>query len=80
LEGEQSGRKIVFHRDVIEDVDRRLNEAYPPPAQFTVSEARMLLGSTRKFMVPLMEHFDAAGYTRRLGDKRILIHAAERRR
>lgn len=73
LQGEQPGRKIAFHCDVIKEVDRRLVEAYPAPAQFTVSEARALLDSTRKFTVPLLAYFDGAGYTRRRGDKRMMV-------
>ena len=80
IQGEQPGRKIAFHRDVVRQVDRRLEETYPPPAQFTVSEARALLGSTRKFTVPLLVHFGAAGYTRRRGDKHMMIREEERRR
>lgn len=80
IQGEQPGRKIAFHSDVVRQVDRCLEETYPPPAQFTVSEVRALLGSTRKFTVPLLEHFDVAGYTRRRGDKRMVIREEERRR
>jgi selenocysteine-specific elongation factor len=35
---------------------------------FTVSEARQALGSTRRVMIPLLEHLDAAGLTERLDD------------
>ncbi|MEW6251378.1 MAG: SelB C-terminal domain-containing protein [Planctomycetota bacterium] len=38
----------------------------------TVSESRVLLGSTRKYVVPLVERLDAAGVTRRVGDQRLL--------
>ena len=37
----------------------------------TVGDARELLGSTRKYVVPLLEWFDANGVTRRRGDSRI---------
>jgi selenocysteine-specific elongation factor len=41
---------------------------------FTVSEARELLGSTRRVVVPLLEHLDASRRTRRLPDgKRLLV-------
>lgn len=36
----------------------------------TVSEVRRLLGTTRKYAVPLMEHLDRTGMTRRRGDLR----------
>ena len=39
-------------------------------AGITVSEVRHRLGTTRKYAVPLMEHLDRAGLTRRSGDLR----------
>jgi selenocysteine-specific elongation factor len=37
-------------------------------APFTLSEARQALDTTRRTAVPLMEHLDARGRTRRLDD------------
>jgi selenocysteine-specific elongation factor len=39
-------------------------------AGITVSAVRQRLGTSRKFAVPLMEHLDRAGLTRRSGDLR----------
>jgi selenocysteine-specific elongation factor len=36
----------------------------------TVSEMRTALGTTRKYAVPLAEHLDRTGVTRRDGDRR----------
>lgn len=63
---------LVFHRDAVAAVRQRLGEAWPPPARFTLSQARELLGSTRKFVVPLMEYLDDTGFTRRFGDRRAI--------
>jgi selenocysteine-specific elongation factor len=38
----------------------------------TISDARDLLGSSRKYILPLLEYFDREKITRRSGDKRIL--------
>ncbi len=38
----------------------------------TVAEIRTLLGSSRKYVVPIVEALDAAGITRRVGDRRVL--------
>jgi selenocysteine-specific elongation factor len=73
LKSDQSDKKIVFHRDAVSEACRKIKMAYPPPAEFSVSEARVLLGSTRKYIVPLLEHLDAAGHTRRRGDKRMVV-------
>jgi selenocysteine-specific elongation factor len=42
----------------------------------TVSEFRSLTGTTRKYAVPLLEYFDAAGVTLRNGDLRVLRRTA----
>ncbi|OYO20770.1 selenocysteine-specific translation elongation factor [Enemella dayhoffiae] len=36
------------------------------PQPFTTSQARQALGSTRRVVIPLLEHLDARGWTRRL--------------
>jgi selenocysteine-specific elongation factor len=38
----------------------------------TVAELKTALGSSRRIVVPLLEHFDRAGLTARQGDRRIL--------
>jgi selenocysteine-specific elongation factor len=53
---------------------RRLREL---PDEFTVSEARQALDSTRRVVVPLLEHLDATGRTRRVdATRRRLVHNA----
>ena len=37
-----------------------------------VSDMRDLLGATRKYLIPLLEYFDAIRFTARKGDKRVL--------
>ena len=41
------------------------------PSGFTVSAARQALGSTRKYVVPLLGYLDTTGVTRRVGDVRV---------
>jgi selenocysteine-specific elongation factor len=41
-------------------------------AGITVSAFRERLGTSRKFAVPLVEHLDRTGVTRRTGDVRVL--------
>ena len=43
------------------------------PQPFTTSEARSLLGTSRRVVLPLLEHLDRAGLTRRLPDDRRLV-------
>ncbi len=42
----------------------------------TVSEIRERLNSSRKFVVPLLEHLDRVKFTVRQGDKRVLVEGA----
>ena len=63
---------FVFHRDVLRDIKERLQERFPYPSEFAVSEVRDLLDATRKYVVPLLEHLDATGVTLRTGNVRRL--------
>jgi selenocysteine-specific elongation factor len=62
---------ILFTSDAIERARARLRSALVDGGSITVAEAREVLGSTRKFVVPLLERFDREGFTRRRGDQRI---------
>jgi selenocysteine-specific elongation factor len=42
------------------------------PGGITVSRFREALGTTRRYAMPLLEHFDRQGITRRQGDVRRL--------
>jgi selenocysteine-specific elongation factor len=57
------------------DVDREIREKLRPllaDQGLTVSQIRELLGTSRKYALPLCEHFDKVGFTRRVGDVRYL--------
>jgi selenocysteine-specific elongation factor len=69
---ERDAPQLVLHADTLEDIKRRLRECYPYPATFALKDVRDLLQSTRKYVLPLMEHFDATGFTQRRGDLRQL--------
>jgi selenocysteine-specific elongation factor len=58
----------------LKDTVRRLVEQN---GSVTVSELRMALGSTRKFVVPFCEYLDSIHFTRRIGEKRVLADAAK---
>jgi selenocysteine-specific elongation factor len=63
-------RTLLFHREAIKEAKRRLAAA---PDGFTAGEAGALLGISRKYGIPLLEHLDAVHITRRVGDRRFLI-------
>jgi selenocysteine-specific elongation factor len=61
---------VLLHRHAIEQARRALFTAFPLPQSFTTSQARIALSTTRKVIVPLLEHFDTEKTTRRTGDLR----------
>ena len=63
---------VVVHSSVLRDVKQQLQAQYPYPEKFALSDVRDLLDSTRKHVLPLMEHLDATGVTVRIGDMRHL--------
>jgi selenocysteine-specific elongation factor len=63
---------IYLHADVEADMRRRVVERLQQGAGLTVADIRDLLGTTRKYAVPLCEYLDRVGVTRRDGDLRFL--------
>jgi selenocysteine-specific elongation factor len=66
---------IYLHADTEAGMRRLITERLASGPGLTVAEIRDLLGTTRKFAVPLCEYLDAAGVTRREGDLRVLAAA-----
>ena len=64
---------ILFHAEAVRDAARVLRESFPGEAAFTTGEARAALRTSRKYIVPLLEHFDSAGITLRKGDTRYTV-------
>jgi selenocysteine-specific elongation factor len=63
---------LYLHGEVDADMRRRVTEKLAEGAAVTVAEIRDLLGTTRKYAVPLCEYLDRVGVTRRQGDLRVL--------
>ncbi|MEM9570660.1 MAG: selenocysteine-specific translation elongation factor [Pseudomonadota bacterium] len=61
---------LLLHQDVIKTAQRSLKAEYGDGTLFTTGQARALLETNRKTIVPLLEHFDQVGVTVRSGDKR----------
>ena len=61
---------LFLHPDAITKAVSQLSRAYPSPETFPTGAAREVLGTSRKFIVPLLEHLDALGLTERDGDLR----------
>jgi selenocysteine-specific elongation factor len=62
---------IVFAARALDEARRRVQVALRERGTVTVADVRDLLGSTRKYVLPILNRLDAEGVTRRRGDDRI---------
>ena len=62
---------IYFAAEALDDARDRVVAALRERGTLTIADARDVLGSSRKYVVPVMNHLDATGVTRRRGDERI---------
>jgi len=65
------GGGSFLHAKWVDDLKPRLSSAYGTNG-FTMSELKTLLGTSRKYAVPIGEYLDRVGITRRIGDRRVL--------
>jgi selenocysteine-specific elongation factor len=63
---------IFYHRDVFADIERQLRTYLAQKGEITAGEFRDLMQISRKYAIPLLEHFDNQRLTMRIGDKRVL--------
>ncbi|NNM45416.1 selenocysteine-specific translation elongation factor [Knoellia koreensis] len=69
---ERAGRLVRLGPDLVLLPDgpaRAMRELAALPQPFTLSQARQALGTTRRVAVPLLEHLDRRGWTRRVDDQ-----------
>jgi selenocysteine-specific elongation factor len=59
----------------ITDIQGLLEQRYPDRRSFSVPEFKDLLNVSRKYAIPLLEHLDREGFTRRTGDRRVVVGA-----
>src|SRR5262249_23450174 len=64
---------IYLRSEAAAEMRRRVKERLRTGPGATVAEIRDLLGTTRKFAVPLCEYLDRLGVTRREGDLRLPV-------
>jgi len=68
--------EVVLLRDSFEKMKARVLEFISTHGPATVSHLREALQSSRRVMVPFLQHLDHAGVTRRVGDQRLLAKKA----
>lgn len=62
---------IYLHADAERSLIKRVAEALKRDGGLTVSQIKTLLGTSRKYAVPICEHLDKLGVTIRQGDVRV---------
>jgi selenocysteine-specific elongation factor len=66
------GPDLHFAADAVDGARGRIVEYLEARGDMLASDARDILGTSRKYVVPLLEYFDARGVTKREGDARTL--------
>jgi selenocysteine-specific elongation factor len=70
---------VVLHADALRDARERLVKHCLAHGELTSNFAKDLFGATRKYVIPLLEHFDAIGLTLRKDSSRTLKPGYETR-
>lgn len=67
-------QSFLLHTDTVAAARETLAKAFPRETHFATGEARAALSTNRKTIVPLLEHFDQLGVTKRNGNLRYIAH------
>jgi len=65
-------KELYFDAKGVDALKEKLVSFLSKRGEITVSEFKELCGLTRKYLIPLLEHFDMTKVTLRVGDKRVL--------
>src|SRR5262249_5520591 len=68
--------EMFMHAQVLDDLKNRLRNyasQHEPERLIDVAAFKDLAGVSRKYAIPLLEHFDREQVTRRAGDKRLIL-------
>ena len=68
----QVDEKVFFHKQTIDKAKELIIQHIRSHGKLTLSDCRELFNVTRKYMLPLLYHFDKTGVTLRIGDDRVL--------
>ena len=66
------GDGIIFDANVYREMTERIVQHLKDQGNITVAEARTMFDTSRKYILPLLEHMDQQQITRRTGDERVL--------
>lgn len=68
------GDGVLFMKETYDEAVAALVAYLHEHEKMTAAEARDVLRTTRKYILPLLEHLDTLKITRRIGDERVLFH------
>jgi selenocysteine-specific elongation factor len=63
---------ILLHRDSVKEAAEIIDKAIREQGPIEAAQFRDLVGTTRKYVIPLLEHLDGIGVTQRVENKRVL--------
>jgi len=63
---------LYFHRETIDQLQARLVDYLKNNGEISTPQFKEMTGATRKYVIPLIEYFDAKNVTIRIGDTRKL--------
>lgn len=63
---------LYFHRQALEELEGRVVSFLQQNKEMTPTQFKEVSQVSRKFAIPLLEHFDGKKLTMRIGDKRVL--------
>ena len=66
------GDGVIFDAVIYREMTGRIVQHLKDHGNITVAEARTMFNTSRKYILPLLEHMDQQQITRRTGDERIL--------
>ncbi len=66
------GESVLLHRDAVALAEQKVRALFVRKPELTASEIRQELGTTRKYLIPLLNYLDSRGVTQRKGEVRIL--------
>ncbi len=70
------GDGVILPRETFDAARRKVVESLQEGRRLAAGQLREILGTTRKYAVPILERLDRDGVTQRVGDERMLTPAA----
>ena len=71
----KAAEDVYFHKDCVEEAKELVVKQIREHGEVVSATFRDQIGTTRKYIIPLLEHFDAIGLTVRDGNRRVLKKA-----